>query len=146
MEPRKEYRDVPIGDRNYRVRLLDARTGAWLYAMLSSKASPDGELITMAQLINAFHGLDEETFRTVQNHVLRKTFLIETKDDNEFQTAVLKPDGSGFSFKDMDTNPTLVFQLTELGVMNNVLPFFPERESDSKQPNQSGGNPPSIQP
>jgi hypothetical protein len=137
MEPRKTYDDVTIGERQFRLRMMDARTGTWLYSILTAKASPNGDNVKMMQLLTAFHTLPKEEFDRVQTEALKRIFLLEVKDGNEFESAIMAPNKSGaLSFKWLEDEVTTLFQLTDMEVVLNISPFFTDEPLSSGSPSQ----------
>jgi hypothetical protein len=140
MEQRIPHKDVTIGAHVFRLRKMDARTGTWLYSLLTAKASPSGEPVTLQQLINAFHLCTKDEFTLIQSEALKRISVIEDREGKEFELVILSPTGSGaFSFDFLNEEVTTVFQLTDLQVVFNVTPFFQDSASTSEPPNLQAG-------
>lgn len=140
MELRVSYQDVTIEDHVFRLRKMDARTGTWLYSLLSAKASPTGEPVTLMQLISAFHLSSKDEYGLIQQEVLKRTYLLEDLEGKQFESAIVAPNGTGFSFDFLTYDTGAIFQLTDLGVIYNVSPFFPDRASSSPPPPNPTGS------
>jgi hypothetical protein len=134
MDNRITQKDVSLNGHVYRVKKMDSRSGTWLYSFLTSKASPNGDPVTLMQLLTAFHGLDKSSFESIQTDLLKRTFLVEDREGNEFESVILAPNGSGFSFDWLTFDTASIYQLTDMGMLFNVSPFFPDRESSSSPP------------
>jgi hypothetical protein len=140
MEQRIIQRDVPLGEHRFRLKKMDARTGTWLYALLSAKASPSGGPITLMQTITAFHSASKDDYAMIQQEVLKRTYLLEETEGKEFESIILAPNGNGFSFDFLTYDTETIFQLTDLGVIFNISPFFTERASNSPPQLPPDGN------
>lgn len=143
MEARIPYQDVPVADHQYRLRKLDARTGTWLFSLLTAKAAPEGDPCSMQQLVTAFHLLDKKDYDLVQNEVLKRIYLLEVVEDKEFESMILVPNGSGIAHEFLRDDVASVSELTDLQVVFNLTPFF-ERSSNSKPQAKSASSPQST--
>lgn len=123
MDKRDKSYDVTINEKVYRLNKLDARTGTWLFSLLVGKADPQGSGATRQDLVTAFHLLSREDFDRVQNELLKNVFHVELNDGKEFTSSIIAANGKvSFDFVDV----TVLYQLTDLQVVFNVEPFFPE--------------------
>jgi len=145
MTLRITQKDFPVGDHNYRVRKLDARTGTWLFGFLMAKAHPDGEPANMQELVTAFHLLEKKDYDRVQTEVLLKVALVENIEGKEFESMVLAPSQSGMAHDFLRDDTRAVYELTDMAVVFNLTPFF-EKSSGSETQNPQDTIQPSAQP
>lgn len=117
MKTRVTFKDVPIGDRNYRLTKMDSRLGCWLFSTLAYKADAN-------QILSALGKCTKEEFDEVQGQALRFVFRLDKSEDGTvFPMAVLAPNGMWVD-KDLADDPAEVFQLTSAAILFNIDPFL----------------------
>jgi len=108
---RETFKDLPVGDKTYRLTKMTPRTATWLYAVVSA-AAREGEPI-----VNALGRLTEQEFDQVQTVALKHAFALDLREGIEVPVPAL-------SRKDVAENPAALYELTCIAVLYNLTPFL----------------------
>ena len=141
----QDHKDVTIGDSLYRIGLLKAADGSWIYSTfvkryrayqetqpapipLPSDAPPAPDVPVEAGLAMTASFLTEQLSRTelaeVQNICLSVCGKYSSATGNPVAMPILLSDGR-FSSPDMAYDGPTVLELTKQSIAFNIAPFFP---------------------
>jgi hypothetical protein len=121
MEPRVNYKDIPIGEKTYRLTKMDPRLACWLFSKLSSNMEGLG------RLVSTLGRLPREEFDEVQRESLKFVQTIEVKDGQSLPTPVFSM--GVIVDKSLGGNPAFLMKATCECIMFNISPFLEESES-----------------
>jgi Phage tail assembly chaperone protein, TAC len=122
----EKTKDVSIGDHQYRVGKLTARTASWVAMQILTKLLPSGdELVTGGRASAERSALSESEFHNIQGHCLRVCARYETAGESLVPTPVLMADGR-FAIPELEYDVVAVMALTLHSLMFSVSPFFEE--------------------
>jgi hypothetical protein len=116
---RETSKDIPVGDKKFKLTKMDPRSACWLFTNLADKTE-SGSL-----LISALGKCSREEFNEIQDLALKHVFFLDEKDGNVFPTVLVSSTGVWVD-KDLESDPRAVFQLTTESIMFNISPFLTE--------------------
>ena len=111
MDQRETSKDLPVGDKTYRLTKMTPRTATWLYAVVSA-AAREGEPI-----VAALGRLSESEFDQVQTAALKHAFALDLREGIEVPVPAL-------SREEVASNPAALYELTCCAVLYNLTPFL----------------------
>ena len=111
MDLRETFKDLPVGDKTYRLTKMTPRTATWVYAVISA-AAREGEPI-----VAALGRLSESEFEQVQTTALKHAFALDLREGIEVPVPAL-------SREEVSTNPAALYELTCCSVLYNLTPFL----------------------
>lgn len=129
---RKNFKDIEVGGRSFRLNKLDARTGSYMLFKLTKILTPilknvkadslkdfDIDKINLTELAGSLFDLPEEEFRYIQDNCLQRVEEILPAGG----APVLNKYGK-FEVLDIEFDTALVMNLTIQSLVFNVSGFF----------------------
>lgn len=130
--PKKNFKDIEINGRSFRLNKLDARTGSYMLFKLTKILTPilknvkadnlkdfDIDKINLTELAGSLFELPEEEFRYIQDNCLQRVEEILPAGGAQ----VLNKHGI-FGVGDIEFDTALVMNLTIQSLVFNVSGFF----------------------
>lgn len=122
MDKRITHKDVKIGERVFRLKKMDARTGTWIAFLVLGKMASQGGFGVRA-VASSMSNYSKEEFLSVQSDALRTVYKIENHEGQEFPVCIVTESGA-WADKDLAEDVVTLFALTVQAVVFNVQPFF----------------------
>jgi hypothetical protein len=117
--------------RRFRIDMMSARNGSWILHQTLNKRMPLGMDKQLPGLDATRPDLTEDEFHQIQDRLLGCiSELIEVPGTTEAAAKRIFEDGR-FTIPGIETDPNLVYQLTQIAFVHTVTPFFIDRDSTS---------------
>lgn len=127
-EEKQKTKDIPLGDRKYRIGRMSARNGSWVAAQLMTKMLPGiaakmMEAMLATPLPAGRSELSEAEFHNIQDHCLAVCSRLEMNGDQAFYMPLVSEQGT-WAIKELEDDAFTVLSLTVHALIFNILPFF----------------------
>ena len=125
MQEKMRTKNLVIGEKQYQIRKMPARTACWIAMQILTKMLP-GMVENKLQGFNLPGNrseLSEQEFYNIQNHCLAVCSRYEKVGNADVPQPVLMASGA-WAFPDLDADAATVLALTAQSLIFNVSSFF----------------------